>query len=215
MAINMNNVLAKAQRMILDENFNRDVERAASIQRGSKGGSDDFSAMEDALFGVSSGPSLAGYEKVAIPEDVRYSNNTDYSGVQLLRETPEQPRNMTNSKLPKAIVESFSKVPSPIEDAYSPATIETALQMAPKKAAPVREEVQPKAQYQPQVGGVDYNYLKYIINECIKENLKGRLNESSGGTLKGIKIGQGNVFEFMDSKGNIFEGQMKLKKRAK
>ena len=135
----MNNVLAKAQRMILDENFNRDVERAASIQRGSKGGSDDFSAMEDALFGVSSGPSLAGYEKVAIPEDVRYSNNTDYSGVQLLRETPEQPRNMANSKLPKAIVESFSKVPSPIEDAYSPATIETALQMAPKKAAPVRE----------------------------------------------------------------------------
>jgi hypothetical protein len=62
---------------------------------------------------------------------------------------------------------------------------------------------------------VDYNYLKYIIYECIKENLKGRLNESSGGTLKGIKIGQGNVFEFMDSKGNIFEGQMKLKKRAK
>ena len=60
--------------------------------------------------------------------------------------------------------------------------------------------------------GIDYNYLKYIINECIKENMKTQLNENL--TLSGIKMAGGNTIQFMDSKGNIYEGTLKLIKRG-
>lgn len=218
--MNLNNVLAKAQRMMLDENFNRDVERAARAQRG-QNNQDDFSAMEDAIFGVSS-PSTQGYGKVPIPENVNYTNTPSMQGVKIIKEVKE-PKTMANSKLPAAILESFQKTPSPV-DAFDIDTInaqlhfqeDTPVQQVAKQ--PVREQQVHQAQqpqYVPQGGGqIDYNYLKYIINECIKENMKGKLNESAGGTIVGMKIAPGNKFQFLDSKGNLYEAQLTLKKKA-
>jgi len=221
--MNLNNVLAKAQRMITSEQFNRDVERAASVQRGG-GGGEDFSAAEDALFGFSSGPSVVGYDKVAIPDDVRY-NGTDFSGIQMLQEQPVQ-RDLSNSKLPKSILESFRKNPTPEMDDPTISLVEQVLRgNQPAKQAPVQKQQvreqaqrvqQPQYQQQPQpTAGIDYNYLKYLINECIKENLKGTLNESVGGELRGMKIAPGNKFQFLDSKGNIYEAQLTLVKKKK
>ena len=180
--------------------------------------------MEDALFGVSSGPSLNGYEKVAIPDDVAY-NGTDFSGIQMLQEQPVK-RDMTNSKLPKAILESFAKTPTPMDDPQISALEMILAGQQPTKQAPVqqkqpvREQVQQRpqqpVQQQPQAtAGIDYNYIKYLINECIKENLKGKLNESVGGELRGMKIAPGNKFQFLDSKGNIYEAQLTLIKKKK
>lgn len=221
--MNLNNVLARAQRMMLDEGFNRDVERAARAQRGQGGGGDDFSAMEDAIFGVSSGPSTQGYQKVAIPDNVNYTQTPSMNGVKILQEVHE-PRTKANSKLPTAVLESFEKTPSPV-DAFDINAIESQLHFVdeapkPQQKQAIREQqrtapVPPQPQYQAQGGQIDYNYLKYIINECIKENLKGRLNESAqGGELRGMKISPGNKFQFLDSKGNLYEAELKLKKKA-
>lgn len=61
--------------------------------------------------------------------------------------------------------------------------------------------------------GIDYSLIKTIVNESIRENLKeirkGILAE--GTTLKGIKIAKGNKIQLVDSKGNLYEGVLKLK----
>lgn len=225
----MNNVLAKAQKMITDEQWNRDVERAASMQGGKRGSSEDFSAIEESIFGASSGPSTVGYEKTVLPEDVKYQQ-TDFSGIQRLQEVPEQ-RDLSQSRLPKAIIESFKKTPSPVEafsvngarEAQSEELARVFQQFngqnKPAQKAPVREQVAQQRsvqqpQYQPQQGGVDYNYIKYLVSEAIKENMKGMLNESAaGGNLAAMKIAPGNKLQFMDTKGNIYEAQLTLKKK--
>lgn len=215
--MDLTNVLAKAQRMMISEDFNNQVERAAAAQSGRKmkgGGSADIAGFEDALFGISNGPSIEGYEKNPLPENVKYQQSVDYSGVQMIQPR-QQEINTENSKLPKAILESFKKNPSPLNDMDSSAVamlIESGqMQMKPQ----VRETVQrPAPQPVPQNAGsgIDYNALKFIINECIQNALKEKLNE---GVVRGMKIGDGNVIQFLDSRGNLYEGQLKLKKKAK
>jgi hypothetical protein len=210
--MNLNNILAKAQQMMLSEEWNRDVERAAKAQRGGKSDGDDFSAMEDAIFGVSSGPS--GYDKNPIPESVNYRKPSS-DGVQMIQPSAEK-RTGANSKIPKAILESFKKTPSPVEAFNVPTSAVEQAMNGLAKMTNEQAQVQPRQQYQPQQGGqIDYNYLKYIINECVKENMKGALNESAqGGNLVGMKISAGNKFQFLDSKGNLYEAHLTLKKKA-
>ena len=43
--------------------------------------------------------------------------------------------------------------------------------------------------------------------------MKRTVNESIG-TLKGMKMCGGNKIQFMDSKGNVYEGILTLKKKA-
>ena len=213
--MNLNNILAKAQKMMLDENFNRQVEMAAAAQRGQSTG-DDFSAAEAELFGYSSTPT--GYEKTRLPENVNYNpSQVGYDGVSIIQPIQEK-RDMSKSKLPKAILESFEKTPSPVE-AFDPGIISTSqldflnVQKQPAQKQPIREQA-PRQAATPQNTGIDYNYIKYLINEAIKENL-GKLNESAGGNnFRGMRLAPGNVFQFIDSKGNLYEGQLKLKKKA-
>lgn len=207
---------------MLDESFNRQVEAAAAAHRGDKmPGMNDFSAAEAELFGYSSAPS--GYEKNALPENVNYNTKqVGYEGVQIIQPVQEK-RDMSNSKLPKVILESFEKTPSPV-DAFDMGVIDTSqlnnLNFAPQKPAQkqkINEAVPQRvnAQPMPQAAGIDYNYLKYIINECIKENMSGMLNENAGmSNMKAMRIAAGNTFQFIDAKGNLWEGQLKLKKKA-
>jgi hypothetical protein len=70
-------------------------------------------------------------------------------------------------------------------------------------------------QQQTNVGnGIDYNYIKYMIEEGIKNALiKQPINENTSNNLIGLKIAEGNKIQFMDNKGNIYEGVLKLKKK--
>jgi hypothetical protein len=70
-------------------------------------------------------------------------------------------------------------------------------------------------QQQTNVGnGIDYNYIKYMIEEGIKNALsKQPINENATNNLIGLKMAEGNKIQFMDSKGNIYEGVLKLKKK--
>ncbi len=217
--MDLTNVLAKAQRMMISEDFNNQVERAAAAHSGGKvkgGGSADIAGYEDALFGISSTPSIEGYEKNPIPENVKYQQSVDYSGVQLIQPRQQQV-NTENSKLPKAILESFKKNPSPLNDLDNSAVAMLMASGQMQTKPQVRETIQQPVS-QPQAtapqsvgGGIDYNALKFIINECIQNALKEKLNE---GVVRGMKIGDGNVIQFLDSKGNLYEGQLKLKKKA-
>lgn len=213
--MNLNNVIARAQRMMLDENFQRDVERAARAHGAGarNGGGNDLADLDAAIFGVSSAPQGADiYQKVPLQEGgYRQPQNYGggYNGVQIVQEVNE-PRTTKNSKLPAAVVESFEKVPFQGDafDISGGALSGLMLEQTPQQqriAQPVQQ----------QNYGVNGDYLKYIVSEAVKEALKGQLNESAGNTMKGFRIAQGNIVQFIDSKGNLYEGKLTLKKRAK
>ena len=110
------------------------------------------------------------------------------------------------------IRESFRKQPG-IEYEDSVLNEVTKKRIAPQTQQQVATYTQ---QYvsQPTIGGVDYNYLKYIINECIKENLaqiKQTLNESQVKTV-GIS---GDKIQFLDKAGNLYEGTLSFTRNVK
>lgn len=216
--MNINNVIARAQRLMLDENFQRDVERAAKAQRGSgvRGtGGNDLADLDAAIFGVSSAPQGTDiYQKVPINEGQYMGQipKTNYDGVQIVQEVHEQ-RNPRNSKLPTAIVESFEKVPFQGDafDISGGALSGLMLEQTPQQRKPQQQVQQVPQNY----GTMGPDFLKYIVNEAVKEALKGQLNESVGNnSMKGFRIAAGNVIQFIDSKGNLYEGKLTLKKKA-
>lgn len=77
----------------------------------------------------------------------------------------------------------------------------------------VNEQLQQQYQQQQPIfqQQIDYNYIKHLIKECLNENNKEQLVESS---LAGLRICKGNKIQFVDSKGNLFEGVLKLVKKA-
>ena len=216
--MNLNNVLAKAQRMMLDEDWNRQVEIGAAAQRagsinGNKGYDPAIAAMEQAAFGTTSmQPSTTGYEKNPIPSNYapsyQHGQYGQSSPVQIIQEQASAPSQM-NSKLPKSILESFERMPSPIPAEGAPTSVLEGLQLEqypqsqPGKRAPVG-------------AGIDYNYIKYLIDESIERHMKGSLNEGINlSDIKGMRIANGSVIQFIDTKGNLYEGKLTLKKKVK
>ena len=217
--MNINNVIARAQRMMLDENFQRDVERAARAHGAGakKGGGNDLADLDAAIFGVSSAPQGSDiYQKVPLQENgyMQQPQNMNYDGIQIVQEVRE-PRNARNTKIPAVIAESFEKLPFQGDafDISGGALSGLMLEQTPQ-ARPQQRQTQPQAAPS-NYGGVNYDLIKYVVNEAVKEALKGQLNESVGSnTMKGFRITQGNTIQFIDSKGNLYEGVLKLKKKA-
>lgn len=218
--MNIDNVLARAQRMMLDENWNAQVEMGAAAQRagsinGGNSHSNDLAALEAQAFGASAPSVSVNY--TPIPESSKRQRthamiNDDGKPIQMLSETRQQ-TDMQNSRLPKSVLDSFANQP-PLSgyDDYStpPASYYSTSAPAPRQVVTEQQY----AQQSQQSYGIDYNALKYIINECIKENLK-TINESSALTdFRGMRIGNGSVIQFLDSKGNLYEGKLVLKKKA-
>jgi hypothetical protein len=78
---------------------------------------------------------------------------------------------------------------------------------------PVRQTSQAPIS-QPTNTQIDYNYIKYMIEEAVKNALsQNMLNESTKNNFVGMKMCEGNKIQFMDSKGNIYEGVLKLKRK--
>ena len=148
------------------------------------------------------------------------STRTQSAQMQMLQEQQElipkttQPR---KSNLPEEIQESFRKMPA-LSGGYGTAMTPPSSyygNLVEQTTTPVQQAptVQMQMPATPQVG-IDYEYLKYIINEAVKNNMKQMLNESTAPTLTGLRMAGGNKIQFFDSKGNLYEGELKLKKKA-
>lgn len=224
MAKNLNNIIARSQRLMLDENWNRQVEMGAAAQRagsmnGKSGGGNDLAALEAMAFGTSA-PS-AGIKYNPIPENFvapKAHITDDGRPIQILHEE-HVPVDRSNSKIPKAILESYQKTPSPTADAMSMMAPPQSY-YAPQQQVTEQRYAQPQAQPQyipqPTAGGIDYGYIKYMIEEAVNNAMRTRLDESMNmSEMKGMRIAPGGVIQFLDKNGNLFEGKLTLKKKAK
>lgn len=77
----------------------------------------------------------------------------------------------------------------------------------PKKAEPqMITETQYKPQYPMNNGGIDYNIIRQIIEECIDRKLN-TLNEN---TIKGIRLKEGKI-HLQDHSGNVYSASLEFK----
>lgn len=138
-----------------------------------------------------------------------YSNNYQ-------THTPITPNK--NSKLPKVIQESILN--HPIDDTMNEfsstggsGSVLDMLGYMPKQQEVIKETQQPIYQQPQYAPSIDYNYIRTIINECIKANLQQIkeeiLKESS---LKAIRLGAENKIQLIDNKNNLYESKLEFKK---
>ena len=188
--------IQRAAELMNSPEFNRLVEskapyKSSSKQLGNGGGrsmSNDLAAFE----------AQAGFRPSSSSSQQQTTLNED------MRQLPDF----------NTIKKSMQQNPTPqMAQSASYMMLQQQQQMLPPQQQFIQETVQHPMQMPSYSGqGIDYNYLKYIINECIKENMATRLNENT--MLSGVKMAGGNTIQFMDSKGNIYEGTLKLIKRG-
>lgn len=171
--------------------------------------------------------------------DGGYTQPAASQGMRTTRpQTMGAPASNTGTKLPRAIVESMAKtqIDIPASEYNAGTSILDSLGYTPtqKNTTPQRQTVNetymyeqqytaPQPQYyppqqpqyapQPQIMTVDYNYIRAIVNECIKANMQQikeeLLNESS---LKMVRLSGGNKIQLVDNKNNLYESQLEFKK---
>ena len=205
---NFLNALSRAQALINDEGFNRLVETKAGSRRKNGGsiGDSEIAGLDAMVFG---NPSTS-------------KGNAQYSEIPVASQ-----RKISKSKLPKEILESFAQNPTPDGFFEGQSKMEGLDKLLGLNAGTQQineqqqyHQVQRPIQQQPQYtqGGpqIDYDYIKFLIKEAVSEAMKTNLNESVGmNGMRGMCIGEGNVIQFLDKKGNVYEGKLVLKKRAK
>lgn len=110
-----------------------------------------------------------------------------------------------NSKIPEFIKKSMMEHKIGTDSLDS--SLNEALSIASeKKTTALNEVVKTPTKVEPVGFSIDYNYIKYIVSECIREELKKQpLNE--GTNLKQIGLSDGKI-KLVDNKGNIFTAQL-------
>jgi hypothetical protein len=193
------NILAKAQKMMLDEGFNAQVEFGARQYKGNNGGSVGITSSEMAMF-----------------ERQAFGSSSQDKPIHIIEETTKQD-NM--SRLPQAIRESFMKQ-GPLTGEENDTTVlgMAASQLMKPKLNEQRQVQQSHSAQASNVGGIDYSLIKTIIDESVRRHIdeikSSLLNESATPMFRGMKMCAGNKMQFLDSKGNLYEAELKLKKRA-
>lgn len=131
----------------------------------------------------------------------------------LSQSAPQQPimesSGPNRSRLPEAIKKSMMEHQYQFHDMAEQGKLDAATQGLTQRQQ-VAETYTP-VQSQPQAigGGIDSNYLKFLIKESLKEYFaeKGSLNE--GTTLRQIGLSEGKI-KLVDNKGNIYSAQLEL-----
>lgn len=197
-----NDIMANAQRLMLDEDFNMVVESKAASFAGRKGPS-----------GISN-QDLRTYERMAFG-----NSYGDEKPINMIKPTnnPSDLNDRRYSKLPQAIRESFAKQPPMTGDNID----NTPLGMVTKNLALENRETNTSGMQQiprqtHNSGGIDYSLIKSIIDESVRRHIS-EIKESilSENTIKGLKISKGNKIQLLDVSGNLYEGVLTLKRKTK
>lgn len=197
-----NDIMANAQRLMLDEDFNMVVESKAASFAGRKGPS-----------GISN-QDLRTYERMAFG-----NSYGDEKPITMIKPTnnPSDLNDRRYSKLPQAIRESFAKQPPMTGDNID----NTPLGMVTKNLALENRETNTSSMQQiprqtHNSGSIDYSLIKSIIDESVRRHIS-EVKESilSENTIKGLKISKGNKIQLLDVSGNLYEGVLTLKRKAK
>ena len=116
-------------------------------------------------------------------------------------------QSVLNSKLPDAIKKSLIENPiSQNANVNMGAIAQMAMGGKPNNRKPLNENSNVSQQSVPQNIGLDYNYLKYIINEAISEYFQ-KNPIQNGNALKQIYLKEGKI-KLIDNSGNIFSAQL-------
>lgn len=138
-----------------------------------------------------------------------------YDNTRTIKQTntsnPIPKTNIKESKLPEAILKSMTQNRIDMPDIMSTSILDNL--NVPTNNVNINENKNQSSVKNHQTPDIDYNYIKFIVNECIKENLdrikQELLNEAS---LKTIKIGAENKIQLIDNKNNLFESKLEYKK---
>jgi len=114
---------------------------------------------------------------------------------------------LKRSNLPDAIKQSFIDNPIDNEDeAFNKAMNEIAQKANNRKSRQQLVETPMRTTNVQQGNMIDYNYLKYIISECISDYFQKNPIENSG-YLKQIRLFKGKI-KILDNNGNIFSAKL-------
>ena len=188
--------LANAQRLMADDRFNAAVDaRRGTVTEDSY----------DALPTMVSEGQASRYKQGVDPMDYR---GLDESQI--------------NTNLPKEILEAMLNNPIDVSQSNGGVSVLDSLDNFNEleRTAPVRRTINeqtriPTASSVAAPLTIDYNYIKYLIDESIKANLA-ELKSSllTEGSIAGMKVKQGGTIAFVDTKNNVFEAKLVLKKKG-
>jgi hypothetical protein len=124
-------------------------------------------------------------------------------------------RNLSNSKLPAAILESFKKNP-PAPEIMPAFELPEEFKAKKETPQPINEQIVPQVN---NAATVDYSLIKMIVEECIRKyanSLKNTIvNESKQNagspddTIRVLKLGEN--FKFVTENGDIYESVLTYK----
>ena len=203
-ATQVNSSIAKAAKM-MSGSYMDYLDNISAIKFGGgnkkrrNGSSNDLRLLEQQAFGYSSGDSSTSYAPQQMP---------------VIQEQPQQKQ--FNSSI---LNEAFSQTP-PLSGDNFPGSNAYNFQPGAALLNEQRVQQQPYVQQPMQVYQaqqpitIDYNMIKYLVSEAVKESVN-EIKQSilSESTLRGINMPGGNKIQFLDSKGNVYEGQLVLKKK--
>lgn len=141
--------------------------------------------------------------------EAAYNSMGNYDYQQLVEQQQQQimQNQVSNSRLPKAILESM--VNNPIDTSVlNKNSMDTLMEKVVSNVPTpqVRQQIN-EDRVIPQANGViDYNIIRNIIEECIDKKLQS-LNEN---TLKGIKL-KGGKIALTDNSGNVYHASLEYK----
>lgn len=189
----LNAGIAKAQELMLNEEFNTLVDKYAK-NRGGNFDTSDLTMLESKAFGS---PTTVTPQRSSVQESVRKDNG-----------------NLNYNNLPEFIRESFIQQPPIVDESDSAPlnpldAIAENLSVKHNNMMESRETKPAQPQLYNGVGNVDYSLIKMIVKECVKE----ALSENTK-TLTGIRLGENGKIQLLDNKGYLYEGVLEKKRKV-
>lgn len=132
----------------------------------------------------------------------------DYQQIAAMQQQQQNIPSASSCKLPKAILDSMLTEEIDVSK-LNPNSLDNVLKQV-EKNIPVKQQITEERITPSNTSGIDYNYIKAIIEEVIDK----KLNTINENTLKGIKLKEGKI-ALVDNSGNVFHATLEYKGKQK